>query len=206
MKQFLKTLILPLFITYSVQAYSQYSSSYLSYEYTEILSYSIKITYSTSGSYKPTTIYDIYGNALNTLQAKYDQNRKVVEKEYGKLWSLELINNSNKATLQNYKVTIKAELDAYSGSADFSKSSVTDEYISFISQPFRISSIKDEIKLLQSCQTELNRIKLKDPDNYIYSERYKSIVQTLDKLKTCSPSEIKNLSWEKTELNNKSNP
>lgn len=205
MKNISYALILLAFCSFDQKVFSQYSTSYLSYEYTEILSYSIKITYSTSGSYKPTTIYDFYGNALSTLQARYDQNRKVIEEEYGRVWYLELINKSNKATLNKYKSTIKAEIDAKAGYADFSKSSVTDSWVNFISQPFRISSIKDEIKLLQSCQKELNRIKYQDPDNYIYSKRYKSIAQTLEKLKTCSSSEIKNLSWQKTELNNNNN-
>lgn len=205
MKYLLKTVFLSIYLLAGVKGYTQVTVSYLSYEYIEILSYSITITYTESGSYKPTSMYDFYGNALSTLQARYDHNREVVSQEYGKLWNLELINESNKATLNYYKQAIKEELDANSGSADFSKSSVTEEYISFISQPFRVQSISDEIKLLQSCQIELNRIKYKDPDNYIYSKRYKSIVQTLELLKNCSVSDIKYLSWENTELNNNSN-
>ena len=67
---------------------------------------------------------------------------------------------------------------------------------------YSYSSIKNEITLLQSCQKELDRIKYKDPDNYLYSKRYQSIMKTLYKLKNCSASEIAELSWERTELEN----
>lgn len=205
MKQSLKTFILSLFIIYSVQANSQYSTSYLSYEYTEILSYSIKITYSTSGSYKPPTIYDFYGNALDVMQKRYDANRKAVSIAYGNVLNLELINKSNKAKLSKFKTEIKYEIDNNISSWDFGRRNNAEYAIEYISFPFRDESIKNEIRLLQSCQTELNRIKYKDPDNYIYSKRYKSICKTLEMLESCSLSNIRFLSWEKTELNNGNN-
>lgn len=197
MKLNLKLLFLSLFILFSTRGYSQYPTSHLTYEYIQILSYSINVTYSETGNYKPNSAYGV----AHTLQARFDQNFEIVEQEYSKLWSLELINNSNKATLNKYKSTIKVEIDTKAGHADFSNSSVTDSWVNFISQPFRISSIKDEIKLLQNCQSELIRIKYNDPDNYIYSKRYKSIAKTLEILENCDPSEIKKISWEYTELN-----
>jgi hypothetical protein len=75
-------------------------------------------------------------------------------------------------------------------------------WLKYITQTFKLPSIKAEILLLQSCHNELNRIQQQDPNNYIYSIRYKSILQTLDLLKTCNTSEIQNLSWQRTEIQN----
>lgn len=184
---------------------AQYSASYISYEYTEILAYSIEISYSSSnGFYQPYSPYVSYGNALATMQARYDKNHAIISKEWGKLLSLDLINITNKATLKQHQETISAEIKM-NCKGDLGNQAYADGWINYVTQTFRIPSIKDEILLLQSCQSELNRIKYKDPDNYLYSTRYKSIMKTLDLLKNCSTSEIKNLSWEKTELENASN-
>ncbi|MCB9336147.1 MAG: fibrobacter succinogenes major paralogous domain-containing protein [Flavobacteriales bacterium] len=205
MKNFYTSLFLLLLLLGNKRTFSQYSASYLSYEYTEILVYSLSITYTVSDNYYPYTRTSFYANSLASSQSRYDYNHNIVSTEYGRLWNLELINNSNKTILAKYKAMIKNEIDVNSTHADFSKESITQEYISFISQPFNVPSIKDEIKLLQSCQTELNRIKYKDPNNYIYSKRYKAISKTLELLENCEPSQINNLSWEKTELENTTN-
>lgn len=126
--------------------FGQYTTSYLSYSYTEVLSYSLKITYSIDGSYKSSNQNFSYSNALNTLQARFDYNKRLVEIEYGKLLDLNLINKSNKKTLQEYKSKIKQEVETKGGRADFSKSSVTQEWINYVSQPFRHTTIKDEIE------------------------------------------------------------
>jgi hypothetical protein len=204
MKQKLFTLLLvTLFLINKGKA--QYSTSYISYEYTEIMAYSIEITYSSSsGFYQPYSPYVSLGNALATMQARYDKNHAIISKEWGKLLSLDLINLNNKATLKQHQETISAEVKM-NCKGDLGNQAYADGWIEYVTQTFRIQSIKDEILLLQSCQNELTRIKYKDPDNYLYSKRYKSIMKTLDLLKNCSTSEIKNLSWEKTELENTSN-
>jgi hypothetical protein len=204
MKQKLFTLLLISLFSIN-KGKAQYSASYISYEYTEILAYSIEITYSSaSGYYQPYSPYMSYGNALATMQARYDKNHAIISKEWGKLLSLELINITNKSTLKQYQETISAQVKM-NCKGDLGNQAYADGWIEYITQIFRIQTIKDEILLLQSCQRELNRIKYKDPDNYIYSKRYKSIMKTLDLLKNCSTSEIKYLSWEKTELENTSN-
>ena len=146
MKQSPKTFILSLFFMYSVQVYPQYSTSYLSYEYTEILSYSIEITYSTSGSYNPPTIYDFYSNALDVLQKRYDANKKAVSVAYGNVWNLELINKSNKSELNTYKTKIKYEIDNKISRWDFAIGANAEKAIDYISFPFRDESIKNEIR------------------------------------------------------------
>ncbi len=191
------------FLIYKVKA--QYSTSYISYEYTEIMAFSIEITYSSSsGFYQPYSPYISYGNALATMTERYEENHAIISKEWGKLMSLDLINLTNKSTLKQHQETISAAVKN-NCKGDLGNQAYADEWIEYVTQTFKIQSIKYEILLLQSCQSELNRIKYKDPDNYIYSKRYKSIMKTLDLLKNCSPSEIKNLSWEKTELESTSN-
>jgi len=180
---------------------AQYSASYIS-----ILAYSIEISYSSSnGFYQPfSPNYASYANILATLQAKYDKNHAIISKELGKLLGLDLINITNRATLKQHQETISEEVKMKC-TGNVGDQEYADGWIKYVTQTFRIPEIKDEILLLQSCQTELNRIKHKDPDNYIYSTRYKSIMKTLDLLKNCRTSEIKSLSWEKTELENASN-
>ena len=198
-----KIIILSYFVISSTLTYSQY----ISYEYTQILIYSIEINYSSSnGSYQPwSPDWNFYGNALAQMQARYDRNHSILSKEYFRLKDLKLINSSNQSTLTNYRI---ARLDWINNSIstwDLGNDANTANIRNYCCEIYSYSSIKNEITLLQSCQTELNRIKYKDPDNYLYSKRYQSIMKTLDKLKNCSTSEIEGLSWERTELENQSN-
>lgn len=198
-----KIIILSYFVISSTLTYSQY----ISYEYTQILIYSIEINYSSSnGSYQPwSPDWNFYGNALAQMQARYDRNHSILSKEYFRLKDLKLINSSNQSTLTNYRI---ARLDWINNSIstwDLGNDANTANIRNYCCEIYSYSSIKNEITLLQSCQTELNRIKYKDPDNYLYSKRYQSIMKTLDKLKNCSTSEIEGMSWERTELENQSN-
>ena len=179
-------------------------SQFISFEYTQILIYSVEINYSSSsGSYEPwSPNLGFYSNAMAQLQARYDRNFNSLSKEYLKLKDLKLINNSNQSTLNNYRderlYYIKNSISRWDLTID-SKYLEGREYICKI---YSYPSIKNEILLLQSCQKELNRIKYKDPDNFLYSTRYQSIMKTIEKLKNCSTSEIEELSWERTELEN----
>jgi len=197
-----------LIISFSILTSAYFShSQYISYEYTQILIYSIEINYSNSnGSYQPwSPDYNFYGNAMAQMQARYDRNHSILSKEYFKLKDLKLINSSNQSTLSNYRTTRLGWIYNSIKSWDLGNESNTANIRNYCCEIYSYSSIKNEISLLQSCQTELNRIKNKDPDNYLYSKRYQSIMKTLEKLKNCSTSEIQGLSWERTELENQSN-
>ena len=136
-----------------------------------------------------------YADALAYKQAKYDANREKVELEYGRLVNLELINETNKKTLQNYKNTIIPYVDLYAGNVDYSSDATTEEWINYISQPFSNAYIKDEILLLQECKRELDRLKTSYPTSYETTERYGTISKILTDLKTCVPEDISGISF-----------
>ena len=177
-------------------------SQFISYEYTQILSYSLEITYSYStGSYQPySPDMNFYGNALAQMQARYDRNHAILSKEYYKLKDLNLINVNNKTTLNNYRANRLNWIYNAISTWDLGNESNTSNIRNYCCEIYSYTGVKNELNLLQSCQIELNRIKYKDPDNFLYSKRYNSIMKTLEKLKNCSVEEIKNLSWERTEL------
>jgi hypothetical protein len=192
----MRNFALLILILLSTECLSQ-SVSYLSYKYTEILSISIKYNYY-GNSYQSYEPYVSTGNIMATLQARYDRNSKIISQEWGKLLNLELINVYNKQTLDLHKKEINAGMKNCRD--DLSKQYIADQWIEYVTQTFRVPSIKNEIKLLQSCYKELNRIKQNDPDNYIYSKRYKAINKVLNRLESCPTSEINSLSWEAFEL------
>ena len=182
-------------------------SQFISFEYTQILIYSVEINYSSSsGSYEPwSPNLGFYSNAMAQLQARYDRNFNSLSKEYLKLKDLKLINYSNNSTLNNYRDERLYYIKNYISRWDLTIDSKYLEGREYICKIYSYPSIKNEILLLQSCQKELNRIKYKDPDNFLYSKRYQSIMKTIEKLKNCSTSEIEELSWERTELENQNN-
>lgn len=205
MSKIIFTLFFGLLLFFNTKSYSQTSVSYISYEYTEILAYSISFTYSTSsGTYQHYSPYGSMANDLRTLQARYNRNYEIASKEWGKLLELKLINNSNKATLKYYQNLINSEMKI-NGSGNYGIQSYADEVIAFVTQPFRVESIKNEIKLLQKCNNEIARLKYDDPNGYPLSKRYSSISKVLKKLETCSVDEIGKLNWESIEIeeNNK---
>ncbi len=189
---------------YLIISTSLTNAQFISNEYTQILIYSVEINYSSSnGSYQPwSPDWNFYGNALAQMQARYDRNHSILSKEYFKLKDLKLINATNQSTLINYRAARLGRIYNAIKSWDLGNETNTANIRNYCCKIYSYTSIKNEITLLQSCQTELNRIKYKDPDNYLYSKRYQSIMKTLDKLKNCSTSEIEGLSWERTELEN----
>ncbi len=174
------------------------SVSYLSYQYIEIISYSIKITYS-GNTYYPSEPYGSNGNIMGQLQARYDRNTKMISDEWGKVEYMELINWDNKAYLEKFKKELRAGMPAWQ-QADFSIQTNVDRCLEYITQIYNDPSIRAEIKLLQRCNTELNRIKYTDPNNYPNSKRYKSINKVLNRLADCNASEISSLNWEAYEV------
>lgn len=186
-----------MFLLIGTQVFSQ---SY-AIKYRSVISYSYKISY-TSGSYSSyNNNYHSESYIANTLQARLDANRKWLSEEYGKLKYAEFINSYNKTLhsdwLRDYEDDIRNAPRHY----DLSNNRTAESFVyEYIGKFFNISSIKAEIELLKSINGELYRIQMEDPNNYIYSKRYKAINETLKKLETCKASEIKNLSWQSTEL------
>ncbi len=177
-----------------------YSQSY-SVKYRETLSYSMKIWYS-SGSYNSYNSY--YGNeslTANILQARLDANRKWLSEEYGKLKYAEFVNPYNKTLHRNWLRDYEDDI-RNAGHYDLSNNRTAERFVyEYIGKFFNISTIKAEIELLKSLNSELYRIQYEDPNNYIYSRRYKAINETLRRLETCDARDISKLSWQETELN-----
>ncbi len=202
-----KTMKKLIFLHWLITTSSISFAQFISFEYTQILVYSVEINYSSStGTYQPwTPDLNFYGNAMAQMQARYDRNHSSLSKEYFKLKDLKLINTTNQSILNNYRSTRLGWIYNAISTWDVGNDANYANIRNYCCEIYSYQSIKNEITLLQSCQAELNRIKYKDPDNYIYSKRYQSIMRTLDKLKNCATSDIEKLSWERTELENQNN-
>ena len=169
--------------TYSI-SYSEISVMYLS----------VSISYSGSSYSSP---YFSTAYALNTLQQRYDYYHGMISNEWGRLENFELLNASNKATLNNHKITIRnyfAQNNQFTHVDWAQNGQFAIEVVNYISGIYNYSSIKSEISLLKAINTEYNRLKRTDPDNFHKSTRYNELATVLGKLKTCSTSEIGNLS------------
>lgn len=199
MKKFLGVTFLMSFIAF--MCFSQ-SASFIPQKTLNVLVIIYDNSYSYSNSsyvpYSPDWGYQYSGMAA--MQARYDNAHASISREYWKLKNLELVNIYNKAYLKKFKDVRLPWVERNIKNADITQASVYQTFIDNITEVFKDPEISSEIKLLQSCYTELNRIKYKDPDNYIYSKRYKAICKTLSDLENCAKSQIKNLSWEGTEL------
>ena len=173
----------------------------ITYEKTNILSLSIQYNITQSRySANQSAYFDSYTLAMASLQERYDMGYYYVKSELSKVINLKLVNKTNSTYLDFFK---KARMPYWKSisNADLTKNEVVQSCIDNIVDLYKINpSIVDELKLLQSCNNELSRIKFKDPDNYIYSRRYKSIAMVLLELENCPIDKIKSLSWEQTEL------
>ena len=199
----MKNIFILLLVTLTIinKGKAQYSTSYISYEYTEILALSIEISYSySSGTYQPYSPSGFYGNALALLQARYDKNHAIISKEYYKLKELELINKYNQSTLTNYRNQRLNWVYQAGSTWNVGNETNTAKIINYCCEIYSYPSIKKEIYLLQRCQNEITRLKREDPNNYPLSKRYNSISKVLEKLANCQPEEIGKLNWESIEI------
>lgn len=179
---------------------SAFSQIVISYEKINILSLSTQYTIRQS-IYNPNQAAFLDANtlAMASLQERYDKGFYFVKYELNKVINLKLLNKENISLLQTFK-NKKMPFWKSISNADLSKEEVVQKCISDITEIYKFRDIIAEIKLLQNCNNELTRIKIKDPDNYINSKRYKSISITLNNLESCKSNDIINLSWEQTEL------
>ena len=173
----------------------------ITYEKTNILSLSIQYNITQSRySANQSAYFDSYTLAMASLQERYDMGYYYVKSELAKVINLRLVNKENNSYLESFK---KARMSYWRSisNADLTKQDVVQSCINNIVDIYTLNpSLVDELKLLQGCNIELNRIKYKDPDNYIYSKRYRAISSVLFELENCTRDKIKSLSWEQTEL------
>jgi hypothetical protein len=205
-KKAMKKLIVLIILLYTKSMFSQETIQELldrknavsiNYEITSydlvIVQNSYTISYSQNNYNRFQPDLSFHNNVLQTLQARYDYNYNRVSGEYTRLWHLELINETNKAIFKDYKDVISRNVDTKD--VNWGIDANADAWITYITQPFNVESIKNEIKLLQKINAEINRIKRTDPDNFYKSKRYTEMAEVLNKLKSCSISEISNIAW-----------
>lgn len=183
-----------------LQSQGQSVSYIIPEQYNEILILSVSFSYSSSGTYTYSYPFGFYGAALETMQARYDQNHKIISKEYNKLKDLELINKTNQKTLQTYKDQRLDWIYKAGSNWDLGNQDNANKILNYCCEIYSYPSIKKELKLLQKCETELTRLKTKDPDSYLYTPRYRAISKLLSRLADCPTDEIGNLNWESIEL------
>jgi hypothetical protein len=172
---------------------SKAQSYSISYSEISVMYLSVSINYSGSSYSSP---YFSTAYVLNTLQQRYDYYYKMVNNEWGRLENFELLNASNKVTLNNQKIIIRNYFaqNNYFTYVDWAQNGqFAVSIVNYISGIYNNSNIKSEINLLKAINSEYNRLKSTDPDNFHKSTRYNELATVLGKLKTCSASEIGNL-------------
>jgi hypothetical protein len=165
----------------------------ISYSEISVMSLSVRISYSGSSYSSP---YFNTASALNTLQQRYDYYHKMISNEWGRLEDFDLLNANNKVTLNNHKIAVRDFFAQNSGLSriDWAQNGAyAVEITNWIGSIYNNKSIKSEISLLKAINSEYRRLKNNDPDNFHKSSRYSELALVLNKLKTCSTSEIGNL-------------
>ncbi len=138
--------------------------------------------------------YNFYGNAMATLQGRFDYNHQRVSNSYGKLLNVKLTNTQNIKILDYYQSKAKEEAKN-AASVDFSNDANAESWIAYFNQVFKIESIKNEMILLDNIYSEIKRLKYKDPDNFYHSKRYSEMADALNELKDCNPDDIGKIGW-----------
>lgn len=169
--------------------------STISYTELNIIYLSVKVNYNGT-NYAPYNFS--YEKALNTMQARYDYYYKMINNEWGKLEQFDLINSTNKTTLNNHKVEIRNYFKINENNfrnVDWAQNgNLALNIVKYVGSIYNNTNIKSEILLLKAINNEYYRLKKSDPDNFHKSTRYGELMTVLDKLKYCSTSEIATLS------------
>ncbi|RBN51096.1 hypothetical protein [Flavobacterium psychrolimnae] len=201
MKYIKINLILIIILSLTMNSIKAQSASFLSSERVSVLliffEYDYKFNNNSYEPYQPD--YSYMQNVYGTMQARYDKGFDIIKTELYKYNKLKFINKTNIILLDQHKKANNTFYQSIKG-ADLSQSSNIQRCLEVICSIYEYDQIRSEIELIKRCNAELSRISIKDPDNFIYSLRYKAICKVLNELETCSSSEIKNLSWEQTEL------
>ena len=187
----------------SVLCYGQSGINETNTTIVEMTSYELSIIqesyefYYSIGYYTPfQPDYKLYRNPLAALQARSDNNFHRINREWGKLTRVKLINLQNVELLNQWQNNISNYM--YNSGVkyvDLSFDENARQIISYITQPLNIGSIKNELILLQKINNELYRIKNKDPDNFYNSKRYTELGKAINELKNCDPAQINQIGW-----------
>ena len=183
-----------------ISSFNANSQSYFSQRQTNVIvnitNYNFRATnYISYNPYPSYSMFDAMESILSSKQKKYDYAIKILSTEIRKLRDLELINDYNNSLLETHKNRVVVLSEGKASQVDFSIYSNFTEMLNYVTWIYTIQSVKSEMNLLTSINNELYRIKIKDPDNFYKSERYKELGNVLNELKTISHDSIPNLSW-----------
>lgn len=162
----------------------------ISYTEINVLNISVQINY--SGSNYSSPYFSTY-SALNTLQQRYDYYHGIISNEWGRLNNFELLNSYNRQLLNNHKIEVQNYF--YSNNqfthVDWARNGqFAVQIVNYIGSIYNVKSIKSEISLLKAIRYEYYRLKNEYPSTFHKSTRYYELAEALNKLKSCSPSEI----------------
>lgn len=169
---------------------SQISSNYII-----IISSVYKYSYS-SGKFDYKANLNFYGNALATMQARYDYYYKMINNSWGTVYNCKLINEYNNELIKLKCNVIQAKMNANNSyrNIDLAKNGAFAENLSaWMTDIFNLPEIKNEIELLKAINSEYMRLKNSYPDDFYKRERYQELITVLSMLQTCKPKEINNL-------------
>lgn len=152
-------------------------------------------TYMAYNPYPGKSMVDVWGGMMRAMQARYDYAHNILSTEYRKLKNLELINIYNVEGLNVNRNAIIAYSEPNYSKVDFTIYANFSSWLTYITSIYQHPSIKQEITLLKAVNTELNRIKNNDPDNFYKSDRYKDLNSVLSDLKTINKDSISTLNW-----------
>lgn len=162
--------------------FSQVKLSYL-----EIINSSTKLTY-IGLNYQPDynlfrPDFEMISRGLATLSQRYEANFKVCKNEYQKLMNLKLINNNNIQVLTSYQTAVERWAKESFHKFDLSQQQNTNNVLAYITNAFKVQSIKDEIEILQAVSDMYNLVPTASPVIGCQKIMYNNIDKFCDELK-----------------------
>lgn len=136
-----------------------------------------------------------YENSLNKRTQMYEAGFSKLQKEYNVLMDLKLINKVNKISLERYKSSVNKWTEKSFSKFDLSIQSEVDKISKFYSQWLEDEKLREEYFLVKRIDLELSRLKVKDPDGFYKSDRYKEILDAINQITNCSLSDINSIAW-----------
>jgi hypothetical protein len=133
-------------------------------------------------------------SALDNKTAQYGVGYNKCNDAYWQLMNVQLVNKVNLALVTPYKAAVKAWADANFKNYDLSLDANVSTILEYFTR-WKTLRVFDEMILLTNLQSEIERIKLKDPDGFYKSDRYYEMQTVLKELESCSPDDINKIAW-----------
>lgn len=176
---------------------SRVSYSQISYEEVLIISLSNDYLFINDIYYSSdvTPNYNLLGSTLSKLQARYDRGFDAVKFEWEKLRDLNMINYYTNSKVNDYRKQVSAWLELNGSKIDYGYGDNASRVVNYITGVYKIPGVKDELKLLQSINREIKRLKSQNPDGFHNSTRYKEIMNVISELRNCNISDFGDIAY-----------